>query len=814
MKSTSRPPKTVEQMAVAARHALQQRFFKDAIAAYKELLKREKRPEWEQELARAYRERALQLAEKGMYQEAVVLWENQAKLGPEAAPSAEYLAWLVQAGQFAKLAGLIDSAAEALAQSPVGQRLPEALALLALENDKLLGQFPQDHAIVKHQPLVKRALAAYAAKRDDEVEACLRQIPSRSPYRNVRTLLKALLLLETDRAAAVEALGKIEADSITRGLADLLRRYGRTAGPEILHFSELTGKQQAVINKLNGYGKAQLNLLRDIRKVASTRSDRVAFETVLNNREFFGAEASRRFCRAELIHYPAGIALYERAFGKLPAFEHHRIQALHAEEERIPPKAANFWGQCIEELKKRPPEDRDLMTEALIYRHIAKLAASEVPEIAADALEKSLDLDPDDRDSYLALIKLYEELGAAKKGQEWLDKGLKRYPRDVDLLVSAMHAAGRRKAFKKAAGFAKTLLEVDPINSQARQFLIDAHIGHARKQFRAGRIDLAQQELDQARPLDPHRRLASLAMVEGLVASKCGDPEQTRRLLEEGVRIAGGGLGAQFQLAVEASLLDLPLSVPVRYVSGPAKNHLAGRHELMGLVKLLGQYQNEDKRRLSEALEKLKPTLKRSFKQPDLGDEDYFNLCQGLARVGQYELLTACAKEAAKRSPFAPSAIYFDVYAKCRGDAARMDSMDEYRLHMALDQAHRAKDHRIAVLIENFFRAFDQAQQPDFDDAFPFPIPQLGGKGAGQGVDPQALVKFLMRFMELSQMPRQELVKYISGSQRASHLKELDEAELLELGMQKLLDELGLDRSMLEALEDLPVPGKKPGKYR
>jgi tetratricopeptide (TPR) repeat protein len=814
MKATSTSPKTVEQWLTAAKQAMQKHSYKDAITAYKELLKREKRSEWEQELAKAYRARALEIAGKGMYQEAIVLWENQLKLCPKVEVDKEYAIWLLQAGQFPKLASLMDRMTESFGSTPLGRRLPEALALMALENDKLLAHLPRDHAIVKHQPIIKRALTAYAAKRDDEVEECLRQISSRSPYRNVRLLLKALQTLEKDRDGALVMLEKIEVDSACKRLVNILGRYARTAGPEILHFSELAAKQQTLIGKLNGYQKTQLNLLRDVKKVATTHSDRVAFETVINHRQTFGDEMSRRYCHSALIDYPAGLALFERAFGKLSPFEHYRVQALHAEQDQNYPLAASIWRKSIGELQKNSSGTRDVVTEALIFRHIAQLAATEVPEVAIDALERSLELDPDDKESYLILIRLYEETDQAKKSQEWLDKGLKRYSRDVDLLVLAMQSASRRKAFKKAAGFAKTLLEIDPINSQGRQFLIDAHLGHARKQFQTGRLDLAKQELDQARPLDPHRRQASLALIEGLWNLKQGDSERTARLLEEGLRIAGGGIGAQFLLFMETLSVNLPLSAPLRHVANLPKNYVAGRHDLMNFVKLLGHYQKADKRRLAETLDKLTPILKKSFKQADLSSDDRLNLCQTLAQSGQYPLLLLCAQEALRSSSFAPGLIYFEIYAKCKGEAKNLSMMDERRLQMAHDRAIRAKDRRSIVLIEGFFREYDEAHHPEPDDFFPFLWGDDDSEKGGKGLDPKLMPQLLIRLMKLSEMPPQELIHYITDGHEAFPLKGMKEADLMNLAVNKLLTEMGIDPAALDELVNLPGPGKKPGKVR
>ncbi len=50
--------------------------YKEAIAIYKQLLQHSQNPLWQQALAECYRQRADSFALKGMYKEALVLWEN------------------------------------------------------------------------------------------------------------------------------------------------------------------------------------------------------------------------------------------------------------------------------------------------------------------------------------------------------------------------------------------------------------------------------------------------------------------------------------------------------------------------------------------------------------------------------------------------------------------------------------------------------------------------------------------------------------------------------------------------------------------
>ncbi|MFZ4702268.1 MAG: hypothetical protein ACOYMG_19675, partial [Candidatus Methylumidiphilus sp.] len=797
--------KSIDELEANANNALEQRHYKEAISFFKDLLKQEQRTQWEHGLAEAYRQRAGQVAGKGMWQEAVILWENYAKLSPQSVPSDVYLGWLAQAGQFPKLAGLLASQGPAFEQGPLGRRLSEAMAILALQNEKLVAAFPKEHPIAKHHPLIKQAISAYCAGRDGESEEALKHIPSRSPYRNVRTLLKALLLMGQDRAAGLILLERVEADSVCLGFARLLRQQGKPDGPVFSASLDLPPKQQAFIHKINGYTKAQLNLLRDAKKFAKNPDHRMVFNTLLGNRGLLGETACRRFCACLLVDFPEGMDAFQKAFGKLSAFERQRLLALHEETQGDYPQAATYWHMAAEELAKRPEQERDRLDEALIFRRIAKLADHDAPNIAIAALGDSLKLDPGDQASYVTLVRLNEKMEAPKEAQEWLENGLKHFPKDVELLTLAMNAASRRKAFKKAAGLAKTLLEIDPINSPARQLLISAHIGHARKQFRAGKFSLVQQELEQARSLDPHRRNASLCMLEGFLALLQQGQEHATKLLAEGWRLAGGDLCAQFLFNIEALSLDYSPSKVTSLSPALDKNHTANRTELLGLVKLIDRYNAEEKKHLPDALKPLKTILKRSFKQLGLTEDDYFNLGQAFARSAQFELLNECATAASRHFPSWPAATYFHVFARCKGVAKRATPKEENSLEYAVDRAHRNKDHRTAMLIENFFRELDGDRDLENDYYLP---------PGFEDFDPRMAPAMMKRMDEVENMPRAELIAMISKALPGMPLKNMSQQELLEMAAVMMLGELGIGLEKVLGALSPGGPAKKPPKSR
>lgn len=773
--------KNLEELEAKAHLAAEQRRHKEAILFYKDLLKQEPRPQWQQALAQAYRLRAEQVAGKGMWQEAAILWENHAKLCPAAKVSDDYLGWLALAGQFPKLAQLLANPATEIGDGPMAKRLPEALAILALQNEKLLTPFPKDHPIPKHHAMAKQALHAYCQGRDTEAEEALRQIPSRSPYRNVRTLVKALLLFTQDRAVGLESLGRIEGDSLCQGLARQILRLCQPGGPEFRLGEELP---LILVGKLNGYDKAQLGLYKDAQKMGHDLPPKQVFNTVLNHRALLGESASRRACLAMLVGYPEGVDLFQKTFGKLPPFERKRLLALHEEAQQHYAQAALHWREAIDELDKQPQGASKALDQALIFRHIADMAKTGgVLNIAIDALKGGLKFDPDDRASYLDLVKLYEELDDPKQSQTWLDAGLKRFPKDVELLALAMREAARRKAFKKASGLAKTLLEIDPINSPARQFLLDAHLGHARKQARAGKPHLALQELEQARTLDARRKNAALCLLEGLLALK--DPDRATALLVEGWRLAGKSLAAQFQLNLETLSLGLPLKATAGIAPALAKTHNATREELLALAACLSHYAGEDSKRISEAIKPLKTKLTKAIRQTEMSEEENASLCQTFGRAKQFDILHECAREAMLRFPQAAGPLYFMVYANCKGIATRMSVRDESQLEYALGLADRNNDRRTALLIESLLRKLDEAYEDDLhlEDFIPNP-----GK-----LQSKLTPELERRIYELETLSQAELLKIVSQYIPGMPLKSLPREELLNLARIALMGELGID---------------------
>lgn len=775
--------------------------YKDAIDVYKLLLKREPQAEagWREALATAYLERARQLAGKAMYREAAVLWENLPSLCGETPHPELYIDWLLRSGQHAKAMRAYAAHAATLSTAETGE-LEIGLAALALTGQKeVLQALPQDTPLRQHLNAAQEALRAYVqGEPEDRVREALKNISIRSPYRDWRQILAALLKLETAPAEAKTLVERIAPGSPYQGLAEIIRACAAENPARAL--LALDPIQRELAGSLLGLNQGQMKLLKDWTRLDTHPSEKASFDFMIANQGALDAESVRRAALALLPAYPAGLKVYSRVFGPLPPFEAARLQALRAEREGEIDRALRGWHTCAELLIKDTGDPDHRLSAALILRHMAELAEQEdldwgeTPQTRA-YLEQSLRLDPDDRDVYLKLAKLCQEAGDDKEYHQWVERAAKHFPDDPQVLLAAVETATARKAYKKAAGFAARVLELDPINPKARAILIHSHLAHARKQILAGKYALAEKELDSAGQLERDKaRSGVIELNRGLLASRQGQPERARQWLREGVRLAGSPVLAWLRLAVEAERLDLEPSVLRRDLDlGDPRKLAAGRADLLALIRAVNAYHEEGFEYLDATLRELERPLKRAIQQLEQED-DFVAVCECLHQAPCHELLEVAAARALERYPERPLFVYYLIYGRAEGDIDSVKERDYERLDTALQRAMAAKDHRAVTAIERFFS----------QGALPSPFARLGG-------GPPPMPPKMRREMEDLRRQLEQLPPGLRDKMLDAILDDLPPDDDFPPEIQRalfkamLLGGEGL-RDLLEELPDLPFP--------
>ncbi len=736
----SQPLHILEQNAEAS---MAKSAYKEAIEYYKALLKREQQPAWITRLSEAYLGRGRDLAAKGMFKEAVVIWENRSTTCGDDSEQVLYLEWLLKAGRYGRAAQLYHGAGESFANYPGAQNLPALIGAISLSGQqelrKELSQFGQWDAQIE---AAEKVLKAYTQRRPaEELDALLKQISIRSPFRDFRTLIKSLLVLETNVEEAQRLANKIPADSPYKKLIDLLPNPRAWDKPPPKPVKD----QEAFVIALYGWNAEQVKAfqaLLDYQDGSQNNSPRALFKLMLKHYRGIG-EAYVRLLGKQWLPTLGfkEFHSYNSVF-KLPDFENLCLKALTVEVEEDKFSARYEWQEALEAIEPHLDDPAERLKAALLQRHIID-ARSSARKNSISALEKPLQnciqWRPDDKQSWLDLIALYRENDIKKSYADWVNKALEQFPKDVDILLVAVEAASHRNAFKKAAGYAEAILKIDPINVQARNVLIDSHLNHARKQFKANKLNLVEKELKAAasyeRGSTPN---FSLLINRGLLAFASGQKAEAKTLLETVVNKTGTSIGSYALVILEADKINIDSSLLVQTSPTDNSNSLLDPlvktkqaldflkpfkktddykpdiEELKRLPGLLKPYLGEDK--LAWFFDEWQPLLKKILTQSALEWDDLILLCDFFKQIPSYDLLLYYAEQGLKKWENAPQLIFYQVYAKVDGDSFAIGHDDFERLENALNDAYESDNHRARILIQNFLE--EESRSGGFDDDF------------------------------------------------------------------------------------------------
>jgi len=685
--------------------------YKDAIELYKKLLRGADNSDWQRQLAFCYLQRAKAFALKAMFKEALVMWENYREHAQPPYESRDhYLIWLIQSRNLAK----IQIALEQLTVQQLDKDYPELAAVLGLliltEHPEFEQALPQDSAFISHLKMVKTALQAYRDDDPDGMDAALKPLPYRSAFRDFRTLLKAGIALSNTPAETTSLLGKIPANSPYSQAARLLLACTLKGAALTHEMLKCSPPQRRLIGEITGLNKKQLDLVESLSKQREPISDKIKFNLALQFQSLCSSESAQRFCFATLATYPAGRRDYVKAFGSIDEFEANRLQALACEGENNDYDAEYYWKQAIKALTQKGTGN-DLKI-ALILRHIAqKMPAPEQISLLIESLEH----DPDDKDCYLQILRHYgQHPDTVDSHKQWLTKSVDKFPQDIEVLTLAVQAATRSKAYKKAIQYALKIMQVDPLNTFAKQVIFSSHIAHARRLLKTKKQHLVESEIQQAEALKLGKNYAlETQLMKALLCFVAVDKQQGLQVIVEALdKLNTDPVNAHFQGAVEAQLTGLPVATLLRELP-PAKDHLLSSLELTRLIRLISQYSQEDGNQelLHKALDKIKAPMKQSVLKQHYDENLLLALCQTLDTVKHFELLRHCAKWAQARWN-TPIWMYYRVYSETNGDPEQISYIQRFRLEYDLDLARREKDHRTAALIGQYLDRYHEAHTP------------------------------------------------------------------------------------------------------
>ncbi len=698
-----------------AAEALQQERFKEAVELFKQLVRQDPRPEWREALADAYGGRARALAGKGMFKEAAMVLENTLTPAGLLREPYLYVTCLIREGQQPKAAAYLLHCV-ASGAVPAGERAAfEVLTAALLVTVPVLPApaRPEPPEAARWRELAATSRAALAAWVDgaspEEMDRHLKRISLRSAFRPIRLLLQSLTTVPLDPERTRRRLETIEPGSPFFPLRQAVEA-AVGAGLDADAWHRLTPTQQAFAAETGGLQAAAVQSLGRLSAVARG-GPAALFAWLLKQADLPQAEV-KSACLNLLPQIPDRVPQFEKSFGPLSQLERHRVQALAAEARGDWEAVERSWSLAARQ--NSTAEDRiSRLSSGVIYRHLAHLASLH-PEIEGDDddgdgeifyLERSGEADPDHIPTVLERIAYYRREAREKDWHRLADEAVQRFPDEGQILLQATQSAVARRAYKKAAGFARRLLTIDPINPGVRRQMIELQLAHARKQMRAKRADLAGKELAQAAEWDrPDTPSGLLRIARGLVALQSGETEQAEAWLREGVTLAGGGVGGWFRAVLEAELMRCAGgdALWLREELAAARRTPPTKELVMAVVSAVGQVEaGEDKRALSGLLLGTQAWLAQGAGIVWSAAE-FQLLADVFVRFDAFELLGTYARAARQREPANPEWRFFEIVARTGGNGRAMTMAETHELDDMAEAASERRDFHAARRIARF----------------------------------------------------------------------------------------------------------------
>jgi len=692
------------------------------------VIRQDPRPEWKQALADAYAGRARALAAKGMFKEAAMVLENTLAPDGTLQDPLLYLKCLIRQGQQQQQ----KAAAYVLQHVGSGRTLP-AIEQTSLEElaAALLVSVPQLPAPAGTTPseqtrwlelaaVAREALATWVnGASAEEMDRQLSRISLRSAFKPARLLLKCLTAGPQDADRTRQLLETIRPGSPFFPFKQAVE--AAVIGGSALDaggWARLAPVQRTFVAETRGLPAEAAELL--VRFSEAARIGPGALFAYLLKQPDLPQTEVRSACLNLLPQIPDRLPQFEKSFGPLSKLEQCRIQALAAEARGDWEKAERSWRATAAAIASEGGEQAKL-AQGVIFRHLARLAADH-SEIEGDGygllddavifyLQRSHETDPEHIPTVLELIRLYREGGRHSDWHRVVDDAIQHFPDDSQMLLQATESAVARKAYKKAAGFARRLLQIDPINPGVRRQMIELQVAHARKQVRAKRPDLAAKELSGAAEWDrPDAPSAVLRIARGLVALQTGQEGQAEAWLREGVNLAGGGVAGWFQVALEAELMKSGSRARLRVELARARETPPSKDAVMAIVAVLGRPEaGENKRAVSELLLAMHAWLLQAaaFRW---SPAEFQALAEMFARAEAFDLLQEYTRAAHRREPAEPTLRFYEIVARTRGEASRLSISEMDALEQMANAAADRRDFHMANRIQRYMVGDDGAR--------------------------------------------------------------------------------------------------------
>ncbi len=735
---------SLHERAIHAKNALDHGHYKKAIVHLKQMLKADPKEEWRTWAYTAHVQLALQLSQHNKHHEVITLYESGHKLCGVSLHDLVYIRALLHERHYKKILDCYGELRNSLDKSELFNLRAE-LAAIALAGKKagekeVIELLPEDDPVVVDYDNALQLLVDYCNANDEAVSVGLKTISFRSPYRDLRQIIAAAILLDENANKSVneninkskELLSKVSEDSAFSALVAPIKLISEGTQRVIPSLSSLPVVSQQLIKEIKGWHdekntkKENNKLLKQLCSLKAEPDFATLFR-IADNFKAIQPEFFREVAKIATLHsLPNRNRVitqkrFSQRFGSLDPVSMNHMKALTATamleagelNDSFDPfdflyDLEHFWLDYINSLDEKHANTP--LISALVCRYIVAVKdkySRQFSEDHIELLERSLRNDPEDQGTHLRLLRYYLENKNLKQARTGLTVALKYYADDLALLLIAIEIAIASGAYKKAAKYAKTILDVDPINRQAQSLLCNAHLSHARKLIKSSKWHLLDKELQEAEHWANQDAvmLSTIALHKAVKAQKNKQKNQAKEEMQKLVSLMPTSLSACFLIRLESLLVNTDAKVLHQFAKlkwMPAKRQ--PKEVLFSLIEFCKTSATAyEASTISEVLDDLGPCLETIVKK-HITLEEYEQILEYWFQTDQELLVDEFVEAAIKKHGEHPVLTYYRyVYTYYLSN----DKLDEIS-----DAIELAKDQGDTLTASRLIGVFNKAPPP------------------------------------------------------------------------------------------------------
>lgn len=517
--------------------------------------------------------RVRELQQHGLRDEARALASSLLEMGvTEATVKAELPPVLASLGMLDRAAGGSGAAIEA---DPAVLKVAADLAVVRPEESpRSLPQIRQEAL------LVRSALEALEAGRDDEALQKLQPIGRGSPLSDWRLFVRGLAAYyRGDDEQMRAAWDRLEPGRFAERIASRLRPVAETGRGEA---ASLRSAAFLKVEKIL-LGEAVLGDLLELQRLVAAGQWKATVAVLRRLRSSLGRLDSAFWQRVSAFVYRAlvfrasdtQLRQLQSYLEPPPLDPHwHRATAMILEREEDIYAADASWRRYLADLDhvaELSPQQRSL-AKAMVHHHVGRewlweatstdegdFGESEEPDeedlaAAIDHLEQSVHAAPEYAPGYTDLAEAYRRSGRDRDAARTLEKLLKHHPDHLEAIVSLADEYLRADDPFKALPYAERAANLKPLDRNIRGRIWTCHVKAARLYAVEEKYDLARAELDKAETLERPRDdlVYAIPARRAVLELRAGQQERADQWIEQARRLASDPAPVQLVLMIEA----------------------------------------------------------------------------------------------------------------------------------------------------------------------------------------------------------------------------------------------------------------------